>query len=287
MQFLVGFLLVSLAVVGSYMAMGGKLAVLWQPFEFTLIGGAGVGAYIFGNSKKTVKDTFKTIKKGAKGSKYKKDDYLELLTLMYQVFKLIKTKGILAIEQHVEKPDESTLFQQFPKFHSDHHSVEFFCDYLRLWTLGTDNVHQLEDLIDQELEVHHEETGKVPAAIVNLSDAFPAIGIVAAVLGVIKTMGSINEPPAVLGKLIGAALVGTFFGILLSYGYVGPLGKSLTETAEMDGKYFSCIKAALIAHMNGYAPAISVEFARKTIPDFIRPTFYEVEEAVNNLQPPV
>lgn len=286
MTYILGFLIVTLSIVGSYMANGGHMDVLWQPFEFTLIGGAAIGSYVFGNSKAVLKATKKGVGRGFKGAQFKKEHYKELLTLLYQVFKLIKSKGILAIEQHVEKPHESSLFHQFPLFSSDHHNVDFLCDYLRMWTLGTDNPYQFEDLIDKELAVHHEEVLRVPTAIQTMADAFPALGIVAAVLGVIHTMGSINEPPSVLGHLIGAALVGTFFGVLMSYGYFAPIANSIKQAYESDGYYHATIKAGLLAHMNGYPPSVSMEFARKAIPDRLRPTFYELEEAVNQLPPP-
>ncbi|MBY0431330.1 MAG: flagellar motor stator protein MotA, partial [Rhodospirillales bacterium] len=191
----------------------------------------------------------------------------------------------LALESHVEKPDESPLFQRCPKFSSDHHARDFLCDYLRLLTLGTNNAHELEGIIDEEIEAHHHENTAISSAIITMSDAMPALGIVAAVLGVIHTMGSITEPPAVLGHLIGAALVGTFLGVLLAYGFVAPIGRSLEATYATETKYLQCIKTALIAHMQGYAPQVSIEFARKTLPPDLRPSFIEVEETVTNLPP--
>jgi len=203
--------------------------------------------------------------------------------MMYQDFRLAKTKGMLALEQHVEKPDDSTLFQQFPKFFADKHAVTFFCDYLRMLTLGTDNPHELEALIDEELETQHHEHLAVAHAVQNMADAMPALGIVAAVLGVIKTMGSITEPPEVLGHLIGGALVGTFAGVFMAYGFIGPLATAMTGVTDAEHKYFLCMKAGILAHLQGYAPAVSVEFARKALLSHTRPTFYEVEQAVQNL----
>lgn len=271
-------------VLGGYMAMGGKLGVLWQPFEFVIIFGAGVGALVVGNPKPVLKAALNGFKLSFKGPKYTKDDYLELLSMMYSVFKLAKSKGMLALEQHIEKPEESKLFTQFPKFMADHHSMEFLCDYLRLMTLGSENPHEMEALMDMELEIHHAEDHLAGQALTNFGDAFPALGIVAAVLGVIKTMGSISEPPEVLGRLIGGALVGTFLGILLSYGIVSPIAAAAKATMEHDQKYMLCMKAGLLAHLQGYAPAVSVEFARKSLMSNVRPTFYEVEEATSKVQ---
>ena len=285
MLVIIGWIVVVVCVIGGYMAMGGKLAPLWQPFELVIIGGAGVGAFICANPKHVLGQVGRGFGAALKGPKYSKDDYLELLSLMYAIFKLAKTKGMLAIESHIERPEDSSLFQAFPKFSSNHHALDFLCDYLRMMTLGTDNPHELADLLDAELETHHAEEAEISSAFQTMGDGFPALGIVAAVLGVIKTMGSITEPPEVLGKLIGGALVGTFLGIILAYGFVSPLASTMSSTLNADSKYFSCIKAGLLAHVSGYAPAVSVEFARKTLMSKDRPSFYEVEESVAALPP--
>ncbi|MGO8914332.1 MAG: flagellar motor stator protein MotA, partial [Stellaceae bacterium] len=242
-----------------------------------------VGAFIISNRKPVLSAAGKAIPALLKGEKHDKDAYLELLTLLYSVFKMAKTKGALALEQHVEKPDESTLFQRFPKFAGDHHAVVFLCDYLRLLTLGTDNHHEMETLMDEDIATHHEEHAAVVTAVNTMADGLPALGIVAAVLGVIHTMGSITEPPAVLGHLIGGALVGTFMGVLLSYGFVGPIAAAIKNRGEAEQRYFLCIKSAILAYMQGYAPSVAVEFARKSLNTDVRPTFYEVEEAVEAL----
>jgi chemotaxis protein MotA len=282
---IIGWVVVIASVIGGYMAMGGKLAPLWQPFELVIIGGAGVGAYIVANPKYVLAQSGRAFKASLRGPKYNKDDYLELLSLMYAIFKLAKTKGMLAIESHIERPEESSLFQAFPKFSSDHHALDFLCDYLRMMTLGTDNPHELADLLDEELETHHAEDAQIVTAYQTMGDGFPALGIVAAVLGIIKTMGSITEPPEVLGKLIGGALVGTFLGIFLAYGIVSPLAVNMNNVFQADAKYLACIKAGLLAHVSGYAPAVSVEFARKILMSKDRPSFFEVEEAVAALPP--
>jgi chemotaxis protein MotA len=190
---------------------------------------------------------------------------------------------MIALEQHVENPTESKLFQQFPNFGKNKEAMVFLCDYLRLLTMGTENPHEVETLMDEEIETHHHEHEQVVSAVQNIADGLPALGIVAAVLGVIKTMGSITEPPEILGKLIGGALVGTFLGVLLAYGMVGPMGNALKATFDAEGKYLQCIKAGLLAHLQGYAPAIAVEFARKALLSDVRPTFYEVEEATSKV----
>lgn len=283
MLVIVGTIVVTVCVLGGYALAGGHLDVLWQPYEFLIIFGAAIGAYITGNPKTLLKNTMKSIGPMMKGPRYKKADYLELLCLLYSLFRLAKTKGDLALESHVEKPDESPLFQKFSGFSSNHHNLEFLCDYLRLLTLGTNNAHEVETIIDGEIESHHKENHAVAEAVTNMADAMPALGIVAAVLGVIHTMGSITEPPEVLGYLIGAALVGTFSGVLFSYGFFAPYGRAIGSAYDADTEYLCCIKAALLAHMQGYAPQVSIEFARKILSPSVRPTFAEVEDAVTNL----
>ncbi|MDJ0683305.1 MAG: flagellar motor stator protein MotA [Alphaproteobacteria bacterium] len=283
---LIGMVAVVVCVIGSYVAMGGKLSVLNQPFEVVIIFGAGISAFVIANPMRVVKAGFAKLGSVFKGVKYKKEDYLELLTMQYQCFKLMKQKGALALEQHVENPHESALFSEFPKFHADHHAVDFFCDYLRLMTLGSDNPHEIESLMEQELEVHHAEDHTYQHALTNLAESFPALGIVAAVLGVIKTMGSISEPPEVLGGLIAGALVGTFLGILLCYGWFAPLASAAKQIMDEESTYMTCMKAGITAHLQGYAPQVSVEFARKALAHHNRPSFIEVEEAVGSLPAP-
>jgi chemotaxis protein MotA len=280
---IIGSVIVIVSVIGGYVLNDGHLAVLFQPFEVMIIVGAAVGGFITSNRKPVLQASAKALPALLKGEKYTKDAYLELLSLLYSIFKLAKTKGALALEQHVEKPEESTLFERFPIFRDDHHAVTFLCDYLRLLTLGTDNHHEMETLMDEEIETHHSEQAAVVSAIQNVADGMPALGIVAAVLGVIHTMGSISEPPAVLGHLIGGALVGTFMGVLLSYGFIGPIASAIKGRGDAEQRYFLCIKAAILAYMQGYAPSVAVEFARKSLNSDVRPSFYEVEEAVQAL----
>jgi chemotaxis protein MotA len=283
MFLIIGSVVVLACVIGGYMASGGHLIVLFQPFEVLIIAGAAAGAFIIANPPSVLKKTIAAILGLLKGPRYNKASYVELLSLLYQIFKLSKTKGMLALEGHIEKPDESQLFAQFPNFAKDHHAMVFLCDYLRMLTLGTDNSHEMEAIIDEELETHHKEQHVISDAVQTMADGMPALGIVAAVLGVIHTMGSITEPPEVLGHLIGGALVGTFMGVLLSYGFVAPTASALKSRFDAEAKYLQCIRAGLLAHMQGYPPAVSVEFARKALLSEVRPTFYEVEEAVQAL----
>ncbi|MBT3170102.1 MAG: flagellar motor stator protein MotA [Rhodospirillaceae bacterium] len=283
MLLIVGSLIVVVSVIGGFVMMGGHIEILIQPVEFIIIVGASVGAFIIANPKTLIKSSIKASMGLLKAPRHNKDSFLELLTLLYAVFKLVQMKGMLALEQHVENPTESDLFQQFPKFFNDETAVTFLCDYIRLMTLGSDKAHEMETLMDEEIETHHNDQLEISEAVNKAAEAMPALGIVAAVLGVIHTMGSITEPPEVLGHLIGAALVGTFLGVLLSYGFIGPMASALKGRANTDTKYFVCMKAGLMAYMQGYAPAVSVEFARKTLFAHERPTFYDVEDAVAEL----
>ncbi len=283
MLVIIGSIIVIASVIGGYAGHGGNLAVLWQPFEVIIIFGAAIGAFLIGSPKSVLRGTVKAMGPMLKGPRHNKQSYLELLSMLYTTFRLAKTKGDLALESHVERPNESPLFQKFPGFAGDHHALEFLCDYLRLLTLGTNNAHEVEAIIDAEIEAHHHEHTAVSDAIVTMADGMPALGIVAAVLGVINTMGSITEPPEVLGQLIGAALVGTFLGVLLSYGFFAPFGRAIAAAYDSETMYLQSIKAGLLAHMQGYAPQVSVEFSRKILPSNVRPSFQEVEETVTNM----
>ena len=286
MLLIAGSLTVFICVIGGFVMMGGHVAILMQPVEFIIIIGAAVGAFMIANPMTVIKASFKATLGLLKAPRHNKDSFLELLTMLYAIFKLVQMKGMLALEQHVENPTESDLFQQFPKFYNDQTAVTFLCDYIRLMTLGSDKAHEMEALMDEEIETHHNDQLEIAEAINKTAEALPALGIVAAVMGVIHTMGSITEPPEVLGHLIGAALVGTFLGVLLSYGFVGPIASALKGRSNTDTKYFVCMKAALLAYMQGYAPAVSVEFARKILFAHERPTFYDVEDAVAELPAP-
>jgi len=285
MLFIVGLVIVIGSVFGTY-GLFYPLGVLWQPVEFVIILGGGLGAFVIANPKPVLVGCGKAFGTLLKGPQYSKESYMELLGVLYSTFKLAKSKGDLALESHVENPSESSLFGNFPKFQSDHHAVDFFCDYLRLLTLGASNPHELEAVMDEELEVHHNELHAISGAYQVFGDSVPALGIVAAVLGVIVTMSSITEPPEVLGGLIAAALVGTFFGIFMAYGVLAPIAGSLGAIYAADSHYLACIKSGLMGHMQGYAPQVSVEFARKTLPGPLRPSFKEVEDMLNELPAP-
>jgi chemotaxis protein MotA len=282
MLFGIGMVVLIGSILGGFMPHG-DIAVLWQPLEILIIGGSAAGGFIIANPKNVIMGSIKGFMQVLKGSPYNKVGYLELLTMLYAVLRMAKTQGSLALETHIDAPHESELFSRYPKFAGDHHALTFLCDYLRMMTMGTENAYQMEDLIDAEIETLHAEHSQYSNAINGIGDGLPAFGIVAAVLGVINTMGSILEPPEVLGGMIGGALVGTFLGVLAAYGVVLPIASSLKAVAEAEIKYYLCIKAALVAHMQGHAPMIAVEFARKSLYSEFRPSFAEVEDAMNDV----
>ena len=276
----VGYLVVLLSIFGGFALGGGYLLSLWHPIELLVIGGAGVGAFLVGNNGKTIKATLKALPSIFKGAKYTKDNYMELMALMYELLGKIRKEGLMSIEGDVENAEESPLFAKYPKVLQDHHVVEFITDYLRIMVSGNLNAMELENLMDVEIETHHHEAMVPSHAVAKLGDALPAFGIVAAVMGVVKTMGSVHLPPAELGLLIGSALVGTFVGILLAYGFVSPLSPLLEQKAEESTKMFQAVKVTLLANLNGYAPAMAVEFGRKVLLSTERPSFLELETFV-------
>ncbi|HEV2674620.1 MAG TPA: flagellar motor stator protein MotA [Aliidongia sp.] len=282
MFFFVGVGVVFVAVFGGYVANGGHLPALWQPFEFIIIVGAAIGAFLIGNPKTVLKAVGKELPKVFKGPKFNKAAFVELLVMQNVVFKLAKSKGAMALETHVENPEESSIFQQYPTFLHDHHAVEFFCDFFRMLIMGADNPHEMEALMDARIEVHHHESLEVSHAVTGMADGMPALGIVAAVLGIIHTMGSITEPPEVLGELIGGALVGTFLGVLISYGFIAPMAAMLKSVAESEVRYYFCIKSGIIAYMQGYAPIMAVESARMVLMAHDQPSFADIEQAIDN-----
>lgn len=275
---IIGYVIVVGAVLGGFLMAGGHLGVLMQPNEVIIIVGAALGAFVVSNTMKVIKVSIGAVISTLKGSPYTQEFYLETLTLLYKIFIKVRQSGLLSIEGDLENPEQSELFRSAPKVLEDHHAVEFITDYLRLMSSGTLDVHQIDNLMDVEIDTHHEE-GHVPIqALARLADGMPAFGIVAAVMGVVHTMESIGIPPAELGKLIGAALVGTFLGILISYGFIGPLTGLLEQKLAESTKYYQSLKAGLIASMNGYAPPTAVEFARKVIYSSERPSFAELEQ---------
>jgi chemotaxis protein MotA len=283
MRLIIGIVILFACVIGGYVAEGGNLMVLMQPFEALIILGAALGAFIIGNTGPVLKQSLKVFGTLMRGPRYNKAAYVELLGLQFSLFKLVQSKGVLALETHIENPDQSPLIQKFPTFAKNHHAVEFMCDYLRMVTLGTHAVHEMEALIDEELETHHQENERVITAVQALADGTPALGIVAAVLGVIHTMGSISQPPEILGEMIGGALVGTFLGVFCAYGFFGPMAQSLRNIYEAEAKYLLSIKVGLLAHISGHPPTTAIEFARKMLMSEVRPTFAEIEQSTANL----
>ncbi|SFU68994.1 chemotaxis protein MotA [Nitrosomonas eutropha] len=276
----IGYLIVIVSVFGGFALAGGHLGSLFQPVELLMIAGAALGAFFVGNSGKAIKATFKALPGVFQGARYTKVVYMELMTLLYEVLGKIRKEGLMSIEADVDDPAKSPLFTKYPKILSDHHAIEFITDYLRLMVGGNLNPLEIENLMDGEIETHHQE-GEVPVHVISkMGDALPAFGIVAAVMGVVHTMASVGIPPAELGKLIAAALVGTFLGILLAYGFVGPLASRLEQRLHESGKLLECIKVTLLANLNGYAPALAVEFGRKVLFSTERPSFIELEKHV-------
>jgi chemotaxis protein MotA len=284
MFFLIGVAIVIGSVLGGYLPHGDP-GVLVQPLEVLIIVGAAVGAFIIANPKDVILATGSHLGRLLKGTPYSKADYVDLLVLQFTLFKLAKSKGALALEAHIENPESSTIFENHPSFMKNSAAVEFLCDTLRVITMGTENPHELTEMMEQDIDARKHEAHAVAHAVGTMGEGMPAFGIVAAVLGVIVTMASIAEPPEVLGGLIGAALVGTFLGILLSYGFVSPMSTNLENYADAESKYLECIKTGIIAHVSGYAPAISVEFARKILSGHDRPSFMEIEDATANTLP--
>ena len=280
MLVIVGYLVVMGCVFGGFALAGGHLASLWQPIELLMIGGAAVGAFIVGNTGKSIKATMKAFPSIFKGSKYSKDMYMELMALQFDVLSKVRKEGLMSIEGDIEAPESSPLFSKYPAVLADHHIIEFMTDYLRLMVSGNMDAMQIENLMDNEIETHHHE-GAIPSHVIaKLGDGLPAFGIVAAVMGVVHTMESVGLPPAELGILIAKALVGTFLGILLAYAFVSPLGNVLEQKLEESTKMFQCVKVTLLASLNGYAPALAVEFGRKVLYSTERPTFAELEEHI-------
>ncbi|HQT01337.1 MAG: flagellar motor stator protein MotA [Hydrogenophilales bacterium 16-64-46] len=280
MLVIVGWVVVLLCVFGGFALAGGHLAALWHPIELIIIGGGAIGAFIVSNNNKALKATMKALPTLFKGSKYNQALYMDLLALLYELLTKIRKEGLMSVEADVDNPESSPLFSKYPSILADHHLIEFLTDYLRLMVSGSMNAFEIENLMDNEIETHHHE-GEVPVhSVTKLGDGLPAFGIVAAVMGVVKTMGSVHLPPAELGVLIGAALTGTFLGILLAYGFVSPLANLLEQKLNESTKIYQTMKVTLLASINGYAPAIAVEFGRKVLYSTERPTFSQLEEHV-------
>jgi chemotaxis protein MotA len=279
---IVGWLVCLGCVFGVFIIHGGNISVILHalPWEMLTIGGATVGAFLANNQMKVIKKTMAGLGACFKGSKYTKARYMELMALMFDILQKARKEGLMAIEKDVEEPEQSEIFKKYATVGSDHHVVEFITDYLRMMVSGNLNAHEIESLMDSEIETHHHEEHAAVAAIQRIAGGLPAFGIVAAVLGVVNTLGSVGQPPAVLGGMIGTALVGTFLGILLAYAFAEPLAGLLEQKVEEGSKEFQCIKTTLLASMQGYNPSTAIEFGRKVLYSTERPTFSELEAYV-------
>ncbi|MBN9460993.1 MAG: flagellar motor stator protein MotA [Burkholderiales bacterium] len=280
MLVILGYLLVVGSVLGGYALAGGHMGALFQPLELLIIGGAAFGSFVVSNNAKVLKAVMRALPGLVKGSKYTKERYMALMALLYDLLSKARKEGLMAIERDVETPADSPIFQHYPTISADHHLVEFITDYLRMMVSGNLNSFELENLMDNEIETHHHEAMVPSHAIQKVADGLPAFGIVAAVMGVVHTMGSVGRPPSELGQMIAHALVGTFLGILLAYGFVAPLATLLEQKADETTKELQCVKVTLLASMQGYAPTIAVEFGRKVLFSTERPSFLELESHV-------
>lgn len=278
---IIGVLFVFGMVFGGFSLAGGHFEVILHalPFEMMMIGGSAVGALLIGNDGGTLKALPGEFGKALSGARWKKTDYMDLLSLLFSLTRLAKSKGAVALEPHIENPSESKIFGKYPRILKDHFAVDFIADTLRMTTMNMDDPHQIESAMEQQLEKHHHEAQGGAHALQSMADALPALGIVAAVLGIIKTMGAITEPPEKLGLLIGSALTGTFLGVFLAYGIVGPLAARIAAVNDQDGRFYKIIKDVLVAYLHGNAAQASVEIGRGLVPSSLQPSFQEVEAA--------
>lgn len=282
---IVGIVVTFAMVFGGYILAGGKMGVILHslPFEMMMIGGAAVGSYLLSNDSHVLKHTLPGIIKAFKGPKWTEADHQDVLCLMFQLLKIARENPV-ALEQHIETPQESPIFAAYPRLLADHEVVSLIADTLRSASLNYDDPYQVEEMLSRRLATLREEAMHVPHALQSMADALPALGIVAAVLGVIKTMSSIDQPPAILGKMIGGALVGTFLGVFLAYGFVAPLASRLGNVIRQDLAFFDVIKSVLIAGLHQHATNLCVEVGRQTVPDHVRPSFDTLEAALRDLK---
>lgn len=285
MFLIIGIVFVIACVLGGFLIIGGPIGVLIQPSEFIVIGGAALGTLIAANPLKYLMQITKALPVALKGSPYNKAIYIELLKAQYDIFINAKKGGLMSLEEDVNNPANSSILTKYPSLLGNHHALEFFTDPLKLLVNGAAQAEEIEMMMEAELETHHQEASLVPSMLTRVSDSLPGLGIVAAVLGIVVTMQHLDGPPEELGHHIGAALVGTFLGLLLSYGMMAPIATNLENIAHDEAKYFNCIKAGLVAFANGAAPATAVEFARKTIMSFERPGSAELEPLLKEIKP--
>ncbi|HET6554274.1 MAG TPA: flagellar motor stator protein MotA [Dyella sp.] len=278
MLVLVGAFVVLACVLGGFVMSHGQLLALWQPYELLIIAGGAIGAFLSANPPAVVKGALRDAAALLKGPKYKKQDYVDLLSMLYDLFSLMRKEGLLGVEEHIEDPQSSSLFSAYARLVREHHLIEFTTDCLRLMVGGSMNPHELEQLLEVELETRHHEAVAPAYAVAKMADALPGFGIVAAVLGIVTTMGQLGDDTSRIGMHIAGALVGTFLGILLCYGFIGPLGAAMENRVQEDGKAFECVKIALLANLRGYNPKVAVEFARKSLSTSARPGFQDLED---------
>ena len=282
-----GLVVLFACVFGGFIWSGGSLGVVLEavPHEVLTIGGAAVAALLIGGSMYTLKKMGGEVAKVISGPKWKTSDFRDLLCLLFLLTKTMKSKGLIALEAHIEKPSESSIFKRYPRITKDHFALTFICDTLRMMTMSLEDPHQVEAAMEKQLEKHHHEALSTATALTTMADGLPALGIVAAVLGVIKTMGAISEPPEVLGRMIGSALVGTFMGVFLAYGIVGPISVRLKTIIDEEALFYNVIRDILVAHLHGNAAQVSVEIGRGSVPSEAQPSFAELEESLNTIPP--
>ncbi|MCT4556819.1 MAG: flagellar motor stator protein MotA [Pelagimonas sp.] len=282
---IIGIVVIFVMVFGGYMLAGGKMGIILKalPFEFMMIGGAAVGAFLISNDGATVKHTMKDVGKVFKGAKWNQEDYRDLLCLLFELIRLARQNPV-AIEEHVESPEESNIFGKYPKILGDHYALELICDTMRSVSMNYDDPHQVEEVLDKRIDGMAEHAGHSSHALQAVADALPALGIVAAVLGVIKTMASIDQPPEVLGKMIGGALVGTFLGVFLAYGLVAPFASKVKVAVDEDMHFYHLIREVLVANLHNHATNICIEVGRQNTPGHFRPSFEDLEEALKSVK---
>ncbi|MEM6826088.1 MAG: flagellar motor stator protein MotA [Pseudomonadota bacterium] len=282
---IIGIVCVFGMVFGGYIAAGGKMTLILKalPYELTMIGGAAIGAFMIANDGGTIKATLGSMGKIFKGSKWKGDDYRDLLCLLFELIRIARQNPV-ALEEHIEDPENSPIFSRYPKIQHDHEAVDLICDTLRSASMNYDDPHQVEDVLDKRMDATFHHSLHPSHALQTMADGAPALGIVAAVLGVIKTMGSIDQPPEILGKLIGGALVGTFLGVFLAYGFLGPFANRLKGISEDEAHFYRLIREVLVANLHNHPANICIEVGRQNAPHDVRPSFSDLEEALQNVK---
>lgn len=282
---LVGIVVIFVMVFGGYLLAGGKLGIILKslPFEMIMIGGAALGAFLVSNDLAAVKHAMKDIGKVFKGPKWRPGDYRDLLCLLFELIRVARSNPV-ALEEHIEKPEDSAVFARYPRVRADHEAMELICDTLRAASMNYDDPHQVEEVLDKRMDTARHHALHSSHALQSVADALPALGIVAAVLGVIKTMGAIDQPPEVLGKMIGGALVGTFLGVFLAYGIVGPFATRVKAVVEDDAHFYQLIREVLVANLYNHPANICIEVGRQNTPQNLRPSFAELEDALRALK---